>query len=275
MTDLLLSASGATAVDVARRAASAAAKATLPRFQALTRGDPIEKVAKSRGNYVTESDLACETAVMATLRAEYPGVPVLSEETSASVDAWDKGWLWVMDPIDGTSNFARGIPSWAFNLALCLDGEPVLGLTYQPVTGDEFLATKGGGLHVNGERVEVSPVVALEDALTAFGLGYDYARAGRMLSLLSGLWPQVMMIQNIGTAALGLAYAASGRFDLYVHSLLFPWDMAPGLIQIQEAGGVTLARGGTPANIYSEGIIAGSPGPAREFLALSRDTAWR
>jgi len=268
-------ASGATAVDVARRAAQAAADATLPRFRTLTRGDPIEKVAKGRGNYVTESDLACEAAVMAILREEYPDVPVLSEETSDTVDGWDQGWLWVMDPIDGTHNFARGIPSWAFNLALCHDGEPVLGLTYQPVTGDEFLATRGGGLFVNGERTRVSPIVALEDALTAFGLGYDYDRAGKILSLLSGLWPRVMMIQNIGTAALGLAYAASGRFDLYVHSLLFPWDMAPGLIQIQEAGGVTLARDGSPANIYSEGIIAGAPGPAAELLALTKDRPWR
>lgn len=233
------------------------------------------KTSKGRGNYVTETDLAVERAALDTLRREYPGHAVLSEETPDAVEHWDRGWLWVVDPVDGTANFARGIPSFAFNLALCLDGEPVLGLTHQPVTGDEFFARKGGGLWVNGEPAEVSPVAALSESLVGIGLGYDYARAKLMLGLLADLWPGVQMVQNIGSAALGLAYAASGRFDLYVHHYLYPWDMAAGVVQVREAGGLCLDRAGNPATLYSEGLVAGAPGPVRDFLAATRDRPWR
>jgi myo-inositol-1(or 4)-monophosphatase len=275
VTALPISAGGRTAVEIARSAAAAAAEVALARFQRLTRGDPVEKVAKGRGNYVTESDLACEEAALGVLRSAYPEHRILSEETSAEVDGWDSGWVWVIDPIDGTSNFARGIPTFAFNIALCHDGEPVLGLTHQPVTGDEFLATSGGGLFVNGERTRVSPVTSLVNSLMGFGLGYEYDRAKLMLELLADIWPAVQTVQNIGSAALGLAYAASGRFDIYAHSFLYPWDMAAGICQVKEAGGLALARDGSEATIYSEGVIAGAVGPAQEFLALTRDRRWR
>jgi myo-inositol-1(or 4)-monophosphatase len=269
------STSGRPLVDVARQAAQVASEITLPPFRALSKGDPVEKTAKGRGNWVTQTDLACEGAVIALLRAEFPDIRVLSEETSAAVDDWDRGWLWVIDPIDGTGNFARAIPSFAFNLALCLDGEPVLGLTHQPVTGDEFLAVNGEGLRVNGEPTRVSPAEHMSDALTGFGLGYEYERAKLMLGLLADVWPGIQMAQNIGTAALGLAYASCGRFDLYVHSYLFPWDMAAGIIQVREAGGLALARDGSPVTLYSEGIVAGTPGPAQEFVEATRERKWR
>jgi fructose-1,6-bisphosphatase/inositol monophosphatase family enzyme len=275
LAQLPVSATGTSAVDIARRAAAAASDISNRRFQELVHGDPVERQVKGRGNFLTETDLACEEAIMNEILAAYPGARILSEETSSTVSDWDSGWVWIVDPIDGTSNFSRGIPTFVINIALCLDGEPVLGLTRQPVTGDEFLAVQGEGLSVNGTPAAVSPAGHLSDALTGMGLGYEYGRAKLMLSLLSDLWPGIQMVQNIGSAALGLAYAASGRFDLYVHSYLFPWDMAAGIIQVREAGGVALARDGTPATIYSEGIIAGAEGPAREFLDATRERPWR
>lgn len=235
----------------------------------------MEKTAKGRGNYVTETDLAAEQAVLRLLRQEYPQCGVLSEETAAEVSDWRAGWLWVVDPLDGTGNFARGIPTFAFNAALCRNGEPVLGLTRHPVTGDEFFATEGGGLWVNGERATVSPVRTLAESLMGFGLGYEYGRAKLILSLLADVWPGVQMLQNIGSAALGLAYAASGRFELYVHSNLYPWDMAAGIVIVREAGGLALDRDGAPVTIYSEGVIAGAPGPVQDLLRLSRERPWR
>jgi fructose-1,6-bisphosphatase/inositol monophosphatase family enzyme len=181
----------------------------------------------------------------------------------------------VIDPIDGTGNFARGIPTFVFTIALCRDGEPVLGLTHQPVTGDEFFARRGGGLYANGAPARVSNAQTMADALMGIGLGYDYDRAAKLLSLLGDLWPGVQMIQNIGSAALGLAYAASGRFDLYVHQYLFPWDMAAGILFILEAGGAVIGREGEPVTIYSEGLIAGAPGPVRDFAAFSSGRPWR
>lgn len=275
MPGLPRSTSGKSAAEVARAAAQIAADVTLPPFRALAGGRAMTKEIKGRGNWVTETDLACELAVIRLLAEEYPDVRVLSEETSATVEGWDTGWLWVIDPIDGTANFSRGIPSWAFNLALCHGGEPVLGITYQPVTGDEFFAERGKGLTVNGEKALVSPVARLHEALMGIGLGYEYDRAKLTLGLLAEVWPGVMMVQNIGTAALGLAYAASGRFDIYVHSTLYPWDMAPGIVQIREAGGTVVARDGGPISIYSEGLIGGALGPVEEFLALTRERKWR
>lgn len=275
MAGLPVSATGKTAAEVARLAAKAAADIIVPRFRALDAGNPIERVVKGRGNYVTESDLACEEAVIRLLREEYPDHRILSEETSGEVKDWDNGWLWVIDPIDGTANFARGIPTFAFNLALCRDGEPVLGLTDQPVTGDEFFAVSGEGLFVNGVRAHVSSVATLPEALMGIGLGYDYDRAGKALNLLADLWPGVQMIQNIGTAALGLAYAASGRFELYVHHFLYPWDLAPGIIQVREGGGVIIDREGRPVTLYSEGVIAGAAGPAQDFLRFSSGRDWK
>lgn len=247
------------------------------RFRALA-ADPIERVVKGRGNYVTETDLACEQAAIRILKDEFPDHRVLSEETSDGVlpwKDWDRGWLWVIDPIDGTANFARGIPTFAFNIALCLDGEPVLGLTYQPVTGAEFFAERGEGLWVNGGRAYVSAVATLGESLMGIGLGYDYDRAAKALRILGDLWPGVQMVQNIGSAALGLAYAASGRFDLYVHHFLSPWDMAPGIVQVREGGGMVVDREGQPVTIYSEGLIAGARGPVEEFLRFSKGREWK
>jgi len=271
---LPVSASGKSAANVARAAARAAGEIVTERFRALA-ADPIERVVKGRGNYVTDTDLACEQAAIRILREEFPDHRVLSEETSERVKDWDRGWLWVIDPIDGTANFARGIPTFAFNIALCEDGEPVLGLTYQPVTGDEFFAERGEGLFANGVPAGASSAATLPESLMGIGLGYDYDRAAKALRILADLWPGVQMIQNIGSAALGLAYAASGRFDLYVHQFLFPWDMAPGIVQVREGGGVIIDREGEPVSIYSEGLIAGAAGPVEEFLRFSKGRDWR
>jgi myo-inositol-1(or 4)-monophosphatase len=273
--ELPVSKSGRSAAEVAREAVQRASVIMLERFRVLECGTPIVKTAKGRGNYVTETDLAAEEAALQLLRAEYPEFGLLSEETAVAVEHWDRGWLWVVDPLDGTGNFSRGIPSFAFNIALCHDGEPVLGLTHQPVTGAEFFAAKGEGLFVNGEQATVSPVMQLSECLMGIGLGYEYGRAKMMLELLTELWPGVMTIQNIGTAALGLAYAASGRFDVYVHSFLYPWDMAAGIVQVREGGGLVLDRQGGPITIYSEGIIAGAPGPVQEFAARTKGRVWR
>jgi len=272
---LPLSASGLPAAEIAREAGRLAREIILPRYRDPARGVPIERVTKGAGNYVTETDLMCEEAVLGLLRREFPGHKLLAEETAGAVEEWDTGWLWVIDPLDGTGNFARGMPTFAFNIALCWNGRPVLGLTNHIVTGDEFIACEGGGLLVNGARATVSPDATLSESLTGFGLGYDCERAGSMLRMLAGLWPAMQMLQNIGSAALGLAYGASGRFELYVHHYLFPWDIAAGIIQVREAGGLILDRDGGPISLYSEGLVAGAPGPVREFLRMAGAYPWR
>lgn len=256
-------ATGAAAADVAREAAGAAGAILRARY-----GGQHERSVKGRGNFVTAADLEVERAILGVLAREYPGVPVLSEETSREVAAWDRGPLWVVDPLDGTSNFSRGIPTFCVAIALCLDGEPVLGLTLNPITGDEFLAVAGRGLTHNGEPARVSEPASLGESLLGFGLGYDYARTEKALGILHGLAEDVMSMQNIGSAALGLAYAASGRFDVYLHQMLYPWDMAAGIVQVREGGGLVVGRDGPEVTIYSEGLIAGARRPVEELAAL-------
>ena len=233
-------------------------------------GRSEEVLAKGRGNFLTETDLAVHNAVLEILRAEYPDHGVLSEEGSKDTSESQSGWLWVVDPIDGTHNFSQGNPHFCFTIALCYDGEPDLGLTRAPVTGDEFFATKGGGLLVNGEPASVSDTPSLAESVLGMDLGYDDERAAKLISLLGGLWPGVQAVRIMGSAALGLAFAACGRFDLYVHHFLYPWDIAAGILLVREGGGLVLDREGGPAGLDSDALIAGAAGAMQDFLRLTR-----
>jgi len=261
---------GRSAEDVARRCAQEAGRIILSRFRTQQ-----QTAAKGRGNFVTETDLAVEAAVTALLRDEYPDHAILSEETSAQVADWRSGWLWVVDPLDGTHNYSRGIPNFAFNLALCSDGEPVLALTFAPVTGEEFFACKGCGLTVNGQPARTSSTPSLQQSVFGVDLGYDDARAAKLISLVADIWPGVQSVRVMGSAALGLAFAAAGRYDLFVHQFLYPWDIAAGILLVDEAGGLVLDRDGGPVDIYSEGVIAGAEGPVRDFLEIAAGKPWR
>src|SRR3989337_2274013 len=265
MPDVPLAASGRTAAEVAHACAREAGRIAVAAF-----GARQDVRVKGRGNFLTETDLAAERAILALLREEYPDHAVLAEETARQAPR--EGWLWVVDPLDGTHNFSRGIPDSATNLALCHDSEPLLGLTYAPATGEEFFAQRGAGLTVNGQPARVSTAERLADCVIGADLGYDDARAARMLELLAEVWP-VQSVRVMGSAALGLAYAACGRYDLFLHHYLYPWDVAAGLVLITEGGGAVRDRDGGPATIDSEGIVAGAPGAVEEMLSLGRDRA--
>src|SRR3972149_11443231 len=200
---LPLSASGRTAAEVARACAGEAGRIAMAAF-----GARQDVQVKGRGNVVTETDLAAERAILEILREEYPDHAVLAEETAGQAPR--EGWLWVIDPLDGTHNFSRGIPYFATNIALCHDGEPLLGLTYAPATGEEFFAQRGAGLTVNGQPARVSAARRLADCVIGADLGYDDARAARMLELLTEVWPG-QSGRGVGRGALGRGYGARGR----------------------------------------------------------------
>ena len=212
---------------------------------------------KGRGNFLTETDLAAERSVLAILRNEFPEHELLAEESVA--EPRGEGWMWVVDPLDGTHNFSRGIPYFAFNIALCYGREPLLGLTYAPATGEEFFAEKGKGLTVNGQQARASTAERLSDCVLGVDLGYEDARAARMLELVAEVWP-VQSVRVMGSAALGLAYAACGRYDLFIHHFLYPWDIAAGIVLVKEGGGAVLDRDGGAVGVNSEGVVAGLQG---------------
>jgi fructose-1,6-bisphosphatase/inositol monophosphatase family enzyme len=229
--------------------------------------------AKGRGNIVTAADLASERAIQEILAVEYPDHSVLSEETAAT--ARSEGWTWVVDPLDGTRNYLSGIPMFCINVALCHNAEPLLGLTFEPVRREEFFALSGGGAFLNERPIRASTKESVMASVLAIDMGYDDARAGRALSLVRELWPGMQSLRVIGSAALGLAYAACGRFDLFVHHMLYPWDIAAGILLVREAGGAITDRDGGPIGLRSEGVIAGAPGAHADFLRLASGRAWR
>lgn len=278
MLELPLSATGLRAEEVARRCAREAGRIIMARFG---RREPM--IRKGRGNFLTEADLEAERAVLEILRLEYPHHAVLSEETAggwnseatAPPQPSDGGWVWVVDPLDGTHNFSQGIPHFAFNIALCRGGEPLMGLTYAPAVQEEFFALKGGGLTVNGQRARASRAGSLRESVLGVDLGYDDRRAALAIGLLSELWPGVQSIRVMGSAALGLAYAACGRMDLFVHHRLYPWDLAAGIVLVREGGGAVVSRDGGPIELHSEGVVAGAPDAVEDFLRRAADRPWR
>lgn len=283
-----LSSSGASALAVARRCADEGGRLALERFR-----KPQEVSVKGRGNLVTATDVDIEHLIQGILSREYPHHAVLSEETygtigqQASVDRsageagppFDAEWLWVVDPLDGTRNYVSGMPFFCCNVALCHQGEPVVAVTCDPVHGETFWAEKGGGAGISsagGEQpCRVSDKPSLQASVLGFDLGYDDRRGAHMLALLNELWPGMQSLRIRGSAALGLAYAACGRYDLFVHHYLFPWDVAAGILLVREAGGVITDRDGSPIRINSEGVVAGGAAAHADFLRRAGTWPWR
>lgn len=259
---LPIAVSGRSALDVARECAGAAGDVIRAGF-----GRTGVSGTKGRGNVVTEADFEAERRTMEILSREFPGHAILSEETSAA--ARSSSWMWVVDPLDGTKNFSRAIPHFAFSIALCFAEQPVLALTSHPLLGEEFTAVKGSGAAFNGAPIAVSTVAAVHDSVISLDLGYDDARGARQLALAERIFPGVQCVRTMGSAALGFAFVAAGRFDAYLHSDLQPWDIAAGLLLVLESGGAVSDRDGSEATIWSRAVIAGNPAVQSELARLA------
>jgi fructose-1,6-bisphosphatase/inositol monophosphatase family enzyme len=166
------------------------------------------------------------------------------------------------------------VPHFCFTIALCHGGEPVVGLTLQPLLNEEFAAVRGAGCTLNGAPVRAAETDSVKNAVIGIDLGYDDQRGRRQLELAQYLWP-VQALRIPGSAALGVAYAAVGRWDLFVHSDLQPWDVAAGLLLVREAGGTVTDREGNPASIFNRSLVAGAPQVHADFFALAGHLPWR
>jgi myo-inositol-1(or 4)-monophosphatase len=261
--------SGRTAFEVAEATVREAGKLIMEWFGALG-GTAI--IHKGRSDIVTEADTAVEAAALAMLRQEFPGFGVLAEESGASPGS---PYTWVLDPIDGTRNFANGVPHFAVNLALIEGADVLLGLTYDPVRNELFHAEAGQGAFLNGQSISVSSTESLEMSILGFDMGYVDQQATWLLQMIEGLWPGMQAVRVMGSAALGLAYAAAGRIDMYTHHHLGPWDLAPGLLLVREAGGVVTDLQGPPATLHGHAAIAANPVLHARFMAATAGTPWR
>jgi myo-inositol-1(or 4)-monophosphatase len=265
---LPVSATGRPAMEVIDQAVRAAGKIIQDGWNA-----DKQITFKGRADIVTDIDVAAEKAVLEILTGEFPDFGILAEE-SPPVDG-ESPYKWVVDPLDGTRNYAHGIPHFCSIIALAKDNEIVAGVIYDPVREEMFSTAVGQGAHMNGEPISVSESTELSRSLLSFDLGYVDEKAGLALDMVRSLWPGMYSIRMMGTAGLGLAYAASGRVDLFFHHSLSPWDLATGLLLLREAGGDVVDRQGNRAGLFTPSVICSSTTLIDGFLAATDGLPWR
>ncbi len=261
------SASGRSAAEVARFAALKAGEILVDRFHR------VKKVSyKGRGNIVTDVDEEVEREVLAILRTEYPTFGLLGEESEGARAG--AGYVWIVDPLDGTRNYASGNPFYSVVVGLALDGETLVGVNYDPARNEMFEARRGQGATLNGQPIRVSEKSSLEESVLGMDLSYNNEGAVNGLDVIRSIWPGMQTARIMGSSALGIAYAAAGRTDLYFHHQLEPWDQVAGLLLVEEAGGIITDRAGRRAGLYSDGLIASNPALHAEFMRKTAGMAW-
>lgn len=238
---------------VAIEAAHAGSLALLDYFR-----KPLEVRSKGVANYVSQADLAAESAIVQRIQDAYPSHAILSEESHS--DRADAEHSWIIDPLDGTNNFIHGIPHFAVSIGYYQKGVGVLGIVTSPATGDWFVAAKGEGAWFNGQQIHVSSAEGLDQAMIACGFYYDRDEMMRStLDTIGDLFRcQIHGIRRCGAAALDLAYVAAGWFDGFFEYRLSPWDIAAGAVIIQEAGGTLSDCRGNPVALHHSSSVCAS-----------------
>lgn len=218
----------------------------------------------SWSDLVTEVDKAVEDAVFALVRSRFPEHGLLGEESGG---AFDREYTWILDPLDGTTNFAHTLPNFVCSLACCRGSEAVAGAIYDPSRDELFLAVKGEGATLNGLPIRVDPATTLREALVGTNLLWD-TRQDRFHSLpeLQHLGRQVRGIRSLGAAALELAYVACGRLTAFAQFSLSPWDFAAGALLVAEAGGRVTQFDGTPLDYTRRSTVVASNGAVHDEL---------
>jgi myo-inositol-1(or 4)-monophosphatase len=231
--------------------------------------DSLAVERKGRQDFVSEADKACEEFVAAALLKAFPEDAFLGEEGGLQNAGGTA--TWIIDPIDGTSNFIAGIPIWCVSLGLVIGGRSLLGIIYNPVTEELYTAQAGSGAFLNGKRIRVSSTQRLDEA--RMHLGFSYRRPVQAhVRVISACLEASCEYARFGSGALGMAFAADGRFDGYYEAHINPWDVAAGLVLVTEAGGWCSDYFAAP-NALAEGnvILAATPAlvaPLRSLLAV-------
>lgn len=211
---------------------------------------------KGTADLVTETDVAVEEFLKKELARLLPEAGFLAEESASAAPL--KGKTWIIDPVDGTTNFAHGLPFVATSVALWEGGKSLLGVVNIPLMNEMFSAYTGGGAWLNGNSIAVSETASLEHALLSTGFPYSLdTHLETVVTHMRALLPRCHGIRRAGAAAMDLAYVACGRHDGFYHNDLSPWDTAAGMLLVQEAGGcVTEYNGTTPYALNSPEILA-------------------
>ena len=221
---------------------------------------------------VTEVDLECERMCRAVIAERFPDHDVLAEEMGGTTAGPAKSrFRWVFDPLDGTTNYAHGLPIYCASLGLEIDGRADVGAIYDPTRRELFTAERGAGAYLNGRRLQVSDAVALVDALLVTGFPYDvHKQGGDLVEMFGAFLGRARAVRRLGSAALDLCYVAAGRFEAFWEQHLKPWDVAAGALIVEEAGGRVTGMDGTPFNPEAGHLIASNGRVHDEMLDVIR-----
>lgn len=210
---------------------------------------------KGEINPVSEVDKQCEQAILEVIFNSFPEHNILSEESV--FEEKNSPLKWIIDPLDGTTNYLHGFHCFSVSVGLEIEGEVKLGVVYIPILEEMFVAEKGKGAFLNGQRITVSRTAQLNQSLLGTGFPYDvHEHVDEYLSYFREFIKKSFAIRRPGSASMDLAYVAAGRFDGFWELKLHPWDVAAGSLLITEAGGIVTDFKGRPFNIYSEEILA-------------------
>jgi len=222
---------------------------------------------KGEIDLVTEADIRSEKAVLKVIRANFPGDGLLTEE-SGEIDNYSER-LWLIDPLDGTTNYAHSFPFFAVSIALQVKGEIVVGQVFNPILNEHFEAVKGQGAFLNGAPIKVSRTTALNDSLLATGFPYTIHKDHKgVIDVFTRMITCAQGIRRPGAAAIDLCYVASGKFDGFWEQGLNPWDTAAGSLMVKEAGGRLSDYKGEAYSPFQKTVVAANPNILEEMLKV-------
>lgn len=228
-------------------------------------GNPAEWTAKDERDYVTHVDRTSEERIRATLHAATPNAHIVGEELSPGLVT--RGLVWIVDPLDGTTNFLHGVPTWAVSIAAAVDGVLEAGVVFDVPASECFEAARGHGAHLGERPLRVSSITAPEHALIGTGFPFrDVSRLDHYLDQFRRIAAATSGIRRPGAAAVDLAWVAAGRFDGFWEQALAPWDIAAGTLLVREAGGVVTDHDGGVDLLRHTSIAAGNPAIHRWLL---------
>ncbi len=227
----------------------------------------ISFVEKKSNDFVTQIDIESENTIRETLKKETPEFGFLGEETGST--SGEITCVWVVDPLDGTTNFIHGFPFFAVSISLLENDEPVVGVVFDPIRNEVFHATKNGGAYLNGEKVRVTEPQSLKRTLIATGFPFrEKDLLKRYLNVFEEVFLLASGVRRAGSASLDLAYTAAGIVDGFFEHGLSVWDIAAGVLLIKEAGGIVVDFKGTEDYLHTGNIIAGPKNVVNEILNI-------